>query len=81
MKLELHDKPGMAPYYTLLVAKDELICGNKPMPFSTWLGTIEARTFAINLWTPACGAPRGYRKAAMKALEEAAATLRKEATR
>jgi hypothetical protein len=80
MKLELKTTPGMAPYYTVLVEKDELICGSKPMPFSTWLGTIEARTFAIHLWTPAGGAPRGYRKAAMKALEEAVATLRKETT-
>lgn len=78
MKLELKTTPGLRPYYTLLAAKDELICGNKPMPFSTWLGTIDAQSFAINLWTPAGGAPRGYRKAAMKALEEAVATLRKE---
>jgi len=76
MKVEYHDKPGMDPYYTVLVAKDELeLSGGKTLPFSTWLGTISPRG-AINLWTPAGYCPRGYKKAALVVLEDVARKIK-----
>jgi len=77
MKVELKTTPGMAPYYTVLVEKDELdIGGGKKLPFSTWLGTIEKTSNRITLWTPAGYCPRGYKKAALAVLEDVAKKIR-----
>lgn len=77
MEIELKDMPW-GKYYTVLVAKDELILpSGKPMGFSTWLGTIDA-TRGINLWTPAGYCPRGYKQAAMEVLEKVQKQLKEE---
>jgi hypothetical protein len=76
MKVELKTTPGLAPYYTVLVEKDELdIGGGKKLPFSTWLGTISP-SGNINLWTPAGYCPRGYKKAALAVLESVAQKIK-----
>lgn len=78
MKIEYHDKPGVAPYYTVLVDKDELdIGGGKKLPFGTWLGTID-KAGKINLWTPAGYCPRGYKKAALAVLEDVAKKIKEK---
>jgi len=48
----------------------------KKLPFSTWLGTINYDGSIINLWIPAGYCPRGYRKAAMKVLEQVAQEIK-----
>lgn len=76
MKVEYHDKPGMKPYYTVLVAKDELELDNgKKLPFSTWLGTIDP-SGKVTLWRPAGYCPRGYKKAALAVLEDVAKKIK-----
>lgn len=77
MKIEYHDKPGMKPYYTVLVESGELDLGGRKMDFSTWLGTIDLDG-TINQWTPAGYCPRGYKKAAMRELEQVRDQLRRE---
>lgn len=78
MKVEYHDKPGMKPYFTVLVDSEELeLEGGRRMDFSTWLGTIDLDG-TINQWTPAGGCPRGYKKAAMRELERVRDELRRD---
>lgn len=57
--------------YTVLVDANELQCDVRKLPYSTWIGTINARTRKINVWTPAASIPRGYKRAALALLETA----------
>jgi hypothetical protein len=62
---------GVNPDTALVrVDADELLCdGGKLLPYPTWIGTISRSTGKITLWYPAAYRPRGYKAAAMRALE------------
>ncbi len=70
MKIKKGDARLSYPYVTVHVAPDELDCGQKKYPFATCIGTIRLDTFKINRWSPASYQPRGFSKAAQRALEE-----------
>lgn len=73
MKLE---PTGIIPNnYRVLVDAGEVQCDTRALPYPTWIGTINARTRKISVWTPAAGVPRGYKRAALAMLEEALASL------
>lgn len=74
MKIERGTAHTSYEYYTVLVDRNELVTASgRPLPYSTWIGTFRPNG-KINVWTPAVVAPRGYREAATRMLEQAAAT-------
>lgn len=52
------------------VDANTLDCGQKKLPYPTYIGTINRKTRKINVWTPVASTPRGYRTAAKALLEE-----------
>jgi hypothetical protein len=68
---------GGRPYWTVLVAENE-VCEGHP---ATWIGTIlvpeDGMTTKINVWVPASGVPdeKEYKRLARKMLVEAAKSL------
>lgn len=67
---------GLPPYVTVLVAPGELDCGQRAYPHSTWIGTIQLDTLRITRWAPCGYKPRGYAKAAQRALESVRDAIR-----
>ncbi len=65
-----HKEMNGRKYVTVLVHPNELQCDVRPLPYCTWIGSIDKTTGRINVWTPAASVPRGYRKAARQALED-----------
>ena len=73
LKLTRHQRPD-DDYWTLDAKAGDVQVKGRPMPFAFSLGTIDRR--GINVWTPACGAPRGYKRVAKALLEAARADLK-----
>lgn len=55
-----------------------LDCGQRKLPYPTYLGVLSRTTDKIDVWSPAGCKPRGYRAAARAALETARKHLHKE---
>jgi hypothetical protein len=56
--------------WTVHVDTDELVCGNKTLPYPTTIGLVYANG-KVAIWTPAAYKPRGYKDAARDMLEQA----------
>lgn len=54
------------------VKPNELQCGSKLLPYSTYIGTISRSTGKVTVWEPAASKPKGYRIAAKTLLESLA---------
>ncbi len=80
MEIKENRTPGVAaPYFTVHVDKNELRCdGGKLLPYGFTVGTIEVGRGGkpkINVWMPAAWTPRGYKTAAKRLLDRAAAQI------
>lgn len=70
-----HKELNGRKYVTVIVHPNELQCDVRPLPYCTWIGSIDKATGRINVWMPAASVPRGYRKAALRALKDVRAAL------
>lgn len=70
-----HKEMSGRKYVVVRIDANELQCDVRAVPYPTWIGTIDRKTLKINVWTPAASVPRGYRKAAKKALEDVRGAL------
>lgn len=55
------------------VDTNELDCGQRKLPYPTYIGTIDRTTRKTEVWVPAGYKPRGYRDAAQALLDDIAA--------
>jgi hypothetical protein len=75
MKFEQGVNPNIR---RVLVDANELQCNVRAMPYSAYIGTVDVKSWRVQLWYPAATLPRGYKKAAEVKLREARDILRKE---
>lgn len=66
-------------FFVVSVDKDEVeVASGRKLPYPTWIGTIDANSGKLNVWTPAAYVPRGYKAAATALLEQAREQLQSE---
>lgn len=78
MRIEKGTAHHSYEYVTVHVEPGELDCGQRVYPSATCIGTIRLDTFRINRHTPCGYVPRGFARAAQRALEEVRDSLIKE---
>jgi hypothetical protein len=71
--MKIFSFPHPSDHVVVVVDANELICdGGKPLPYSTYIGTINRVCRNIAVWTPAASTPRGYKPAARRLLAKVA---------